>query len=340
MNSIEVHKFSNKNVSYYFGYSCKELDKYVNKDLSVIITDDNVFRYHETVFKKRKVILIKAGEKYKNQNSIDFIVSKLIDYGVDRSYTIIGVGGGVVTDIAGYVSSIYMRGIKCVFFPTTILAMVDASIGGKNGIDVGIYKNMIGCFKQPDALFFDFNFLKTLPRIEWVNGFAEIIKHACIKDKNMFNELEKNNINFYLKYPTKINELIKKNVLIKTKVVKNDEFEKKDRMLLNFGHTLGHAIENSYNLSHGYAISIGMVYACMYSDKFVGFSDTHKVVDVLSKYELPTQFIFNKKQTFERILKDKKKSNLIINYILLRGIGKGIVFPINKEKLKEIILKT
>lgn len=340
MKSIVEHQFSNKKVTYYFDYSFKKIDKYVSNELSVIITDDNIFKNYKSLFKNRKVIIINAGEKFKNQNTINLIIDKMIELGVDRTYTLVGVGGGVVTDISGYVSSIYMRGIKCVFFPTSILAMVDASIGGKNGIDVGVYKNMIGSFKQPDALFFDFNFLKTLPRTEWINGFAEIIKHACIKDKAMFLELEKRNINFYMNSVKDTKQLIAKNVSLKTKVVKNDEFEKNERMLLNFGHTLGHAIENYYDLLHGQAISIGMVYASLYAEKLVGFKDVLRVTSLLEKYELPIDFKFDKLQTFKRILKDKKKSNQIVNYILLKSIGKGITFPIDENNLKKIILKT
>lgn len=340
MKVFTEHKFSNKKVTYYFDCSFKKNDEYVSKELSVVITDSNIYKNYVKLFQNRKVIVIKAGEKFKNQDTVNYIINKLIEFEADRSYTLIGIGGGVVTDIAGYISSIYMRGIKCVFFPTSILAMVDASIGGKNGVDVGNYKNMIGSFKQPDALFFDFSFLKSLPKKEWINGFAEIIKHACIIDKKMFKELEENSLNYYMKSINSTKKLIERNVDIKTNIVKQDEFEKGNRMLLNFGHTLGHAIENFYELSHGEAISIGMVYASLYSEKLVKFKDTYRVVNILQKYKLPTEFNFNRKHTFNRILKDKKKSNTTINYILLKSIGKAIVYQINKESLKEIVLKT
>jgi 3-dehydroquinate synthase len=139
-----------------------------------------------------------------------------------------------------------MRGLQFGFVPTSILAMVDASIGGKNGIDVGPYKNLVGTIRQPSFLFYDTEFLQSLPDAEWMNGFAEIIKHSCIKDSKMFKELEKNEIGLYRKDKKALDDLIRRNVLIKSKVVKGDEFEKGERRLLNFGHTLGHAIENIY----------------------------------------------------------------------------------------------
>ena len=174
---------------------------------------------------------------------------------------LVGIGGGVITDLTGYVAAIYMRGLSFGFVPTSILAMVDAAIGGKNGIDVGVYKNIIGTIRQPQFLLYDYSLLKSLPQSEWVNGFAEIVKHACIKDARLFNTLRQNSIRSYQRNSKELGALIKKNVHIKASVVQADEFEKGERRLLNFGHTLGHAIENIYKMPHGHAISIGMVAA-------------------------------------------------------------------------------
>jgi 3-dehydroquinate synthase len=161
-----------------------------------------------------------------------------------------------------------MRGIRFGFVPTSILAMVDASIGGKNGIDVGTYKNMVGLIRQPEFLLYDYSFLKSLPKAEWINGFAEIIKHACIKDASMFRLLEAYKLNDFQKDKTLLNKLIQRNALLKSKVVVEDEFETGDRKLLNFGHTFGHAIENTYQLPHGHAVAVGMVMACMISASY------------------------------------------------------------------------
>src|SRR5690606_852417 len=142
---------------------------------------------------------LNAGEQFKVQQTVNEVIEQLIHFGADRQTWLVGVGGGVVTDITGYVAATYMRGIRFGFVPTSILAMVDASIGGKNGIDVGVYKNIVGTIRQPSFLLYDYQFLKTLPETEWINGFAEIIKHACIKDVRMFNELAGRSITYFQK---------------------------------------------------------------------------------------------------------------------------------------------
>ena len=249
----------------------------------------------------------------------------------------IGVGGGVISDITGYVAGVFMRGIKCGFVPASVLAMVDAAIGGKNGIDVGLYKNMVGLIRQPAFLLFDFSLLKSLPKEEWVNGFAEVIKHACIKDAPMFTLLENNKLSFFQKDFTALAKLIERNALIKTKVVINDEFEKGERKLLNFGHTLGHAIENLYRIPHGHAVSIGMGVACKFSETITGFKGTDRVVNVLKQYGLPPQFDFDKAETFRILKSDKKKDNESINYILLNKIGKAAIVSLPFIKIETLI---
>jgi 3-dehydroquinate synthase len=250
---------------------------------------------------------------------------------------LVGVGGGVITDITGYVASVYMRGISFGFIPTSLLAMVDASIGGKNGIDVGVYKNMVGIIRQPKFILHDMVFLNSLPQKEWENGFAEIIKHAAIKDAAMFRELENSSFKKYQGRQKSICELVQRNAIIKTKVVQNDEFEKGERRLLNFGHTLGHALENQYELSHGQAISIGMTYASVISEKIIGFKDASRVAALLLKYDLPTFAAFDKQKVFEVLKMDKKRERKEMNYVMLEKIGKGIVKSIPLKQLEEII---
>jgi 3-dehydroquinate synthase len=179
--------------------------------------------------------------------------------------------------------------------------------------------------------------VNSLPEAEWQNGFAEIIKHACIKDATMFEALESNSLKKYQSKKVLLCELIQRNALLKTKVVQQDEFESGDRKLLNFGHTLGHAIENMYELSHGQAISIGMTYACHISEKLSGFKQTERVTALLTKYGLPTYASFNKAKAFEILQKDKKKAKLEMSYVLLEKIGKGVVKNIPLTDLKTII---
>lgn len=331
------YTFSTSTVDYFFNADFSYLEKIVSKENAVIITDDHLFDKHKKKFKGWNTIVLKPGEAFKVQQTVDVIIDQLIAFGADRKTTLIGVGGGVVTDMTGYVAGIYMRGIKCGFVPTSILAMVDASIGGKNGIDVGLYKNMVGLIRQPQFLLYDLSFLKSLPLAEWQNGFAEIIKHACIKDASMFELLQKNSLTSFKKNPILLADLIQRNALIKTKVVVNDEFEQGERKLLNYGHTLGHAIENMYELSHGQAISIGMTYAALMSVQIKGFKDAEKVIALLAKYGLPTFADFDKKKAFKTLQMDKKKDAQSINYILLQKIGKGVIQSLTFTELETIL---
>ncbi len=328
--------FPGRTVHYYFDASFDHLQKIVDREKVVLITDEHVFSAHKKKFKCWNIIVLKPGEAYKVQQTVDMIIDQLIEMGADRKTVLIGVGGGVITDITGYVAGIFMRGIEVGYVPTSLLAMVDAAIGGKNGIDVGVYKNMVGLIRQPSFLLFDYSFLKTLPTKEWQNGFAEIIKHACIKDAAMFKELQQHRLNDYKKDLSLLKKLVERNVMLKTKVVLADEREQGERKLLNFGHTLGHAIENMYELSHGQAISIGMTYATIISQQLKGFKDTDAVVNLLANYGLPTFAGFDAKKAFQVLQKDKKKDDVSIHYILLEKTGKAVVQPLLFVQLKEI----
>ncbi len=332
-----TYKFSNSSTDYYLANGISHLKKITDPKATVLITDENVYNAHTKRFKGWNTIVLKPGEEYKVQATVDALIEKLIEMEADRKTTLVGVGGGVITDISGYVASVYMRGLRFGFVPTSVLSLVDASIGGKNGIDIGIYKNMVGLIRQPAFILHDMIFLNSLPQVEWENGFAEIIKHACIKDAAMFAELEKNSLKNYQGRQKSICELIQRNVVIKTKVVQKDEFEKGERRLLNFGHTIGHALETQYELLHGQAISIGMTYACHISEQLTGFKQTGRVVSVLEKYNLPTYASFNKQKVFDVLKMDKKRERKEMNYVLLERIGKGVVKSISLKQLERII---
>lgn len=335
--NIKKVNFSSSSTTFYFAGSISHLKNIVDVKHSVIITDENVFNQHEKRFIGWKTIVIKAAEEFKTQATVDSIIQQLIELNADRKTILIGVGGGVVTDIAGYAASVFMRGIKFGFIPTTILAMVDASIGGKNGIDVGVYKNMVGTINQPSFILHDLIFLSTLPETEWRNGFAEIIKHACIKDAAMFRELESNSLKKYQSKKILLCDLIQRNALLKTKVVVKDEFETGDRKLLNFGHTFGHAIENTYKLPHGYAVAIGMVVACMISESYKNFKNTNRIVELIKKYGLPVHKSFDAEKVLQVMQSDKKKVKDVVNYVLLKKIGKAVVQPIAINEIENII---
>jgi shikimate kinase / 3-dehydroquinate synthase len=337
------YTFFQKTVSCYFDADFSVIAEIVKDANIVIITDDNVFDHHTKKMSAFPVIKFAAGEEFKKQATVDHIIQELINLGAQKNTFLIGVGGGVVTDITGYVAAVYMRGIQFGLVPTSVLSMVDAAIGGKNGIDVGVYKNMVGTIRQPEFIFYDYSFLETLPVKEWINGFAEIIKHACIKDALLFAVLEKYSLHEYQTDKTLIADLIEKNVEIKSLIVTNDEFEQGERKLLNFGHTIGHAIENLHAIPHGHAVSIGMVAACNLSEQVndLHFKDAARIVKLLAQYHLPVDVETDHVKVFEVLKMDKKRKDDGVHFILLKSIGNAEIKFISltdlEKHFKEIV---
>lgn len=196
---------------------------------------------------------------------------------------------------------------------------------------------MVGLIRQPSFLLYDYSFLKTLPKAEWVNGFAEIIKHACIKDAAMFTLLEANRLSVFQKDNTLLNKLIQRNALLKSKVVQEDEFELGDRKLLNFGHTLGHAIENTYQLPHGHAVTIGMVIAAYISRDIFNFNGAERIVALIKKYGLTAFYHYDAEKALSMMRSDKKACKNEIQYVLLEKIGKAVVKPLTIEELRPVV---
>lgn len=325
--------FSTAIVSYYFDAEFIYLEKLVNRSQTIFIADEIFFGKHRKKFTGWQTIIIPSGEVHKMQHTVDYVIGQLITMGASRKTTLVGIGGGVITDITGYVAGIFMRGIDFGFVPTTVLSMTDAAIGGKNGINVGLYKNMLGLIRQPRFILYDYSLLKTLSKNEWVNGFAEIIKHACICDASMFKYLETHKLPFFQKSPKELSLLIQKNALIKTKNVLNDEFEKGERKLLNFGHTIGHGVENLYGIPHGQAVNVGIGVACKVSEVIKGFKDTEKVINLLKQYGLTPDMHFDKEAVCKLIMADKKASNTAIDFIVLDKIGKASVVNMKLDQL-------
>jgi 3-dehydroquinate synthase len=321
------------------GAAFEDVQDFYPKGNIIILTDETVFALHEQKFHNYAVIKIDGTEKNKTQTTIDSIVQQMLEMDIDKSFMLVGVGGGVVTDMAGYVASIYKRGIKLGLVPTTILGMTDAAIGGKNGVNVGLYKNMVGTTYRPQFILYDFSFLETLPKAEWINGFAEIIKHACIKDAAIFDELAEHNIDYYFENKSAIAALIEKNVALKTAVVVNDEHETGERYLLNFGHTFGHAVENLYSLPHGHAVSIGMIMAAKISQEINNFdSDSkEKLLQILQQYGLPISLQIDKVQVLSSLKKDKKRAGDAINFVLLNSIGDAVVQKIPFTQIESLL---
>ncbi len=303
---------------------------------SIFITDSNVFNIYQDFFEDKKTIVLTPGDENKNLNVIYFIIEQLIEMKADRNSNIVGIGGGMVTDIAGFAASVYMRGISFGFIPTTLLAMIDASIGGKNGVNFESYKNTIGTFTQPKYVLIDQNFLKSLPEDEYINGLAEAIKHYAISDIDKFNFLDLHIEDVLKRDGELLMEFIKNQVKIKVNVVENDEKESHERKKLNFGHTFGHPIEKLGNIKHGYAVSIGMIIAAKISQYFsyLQQSDVEKLTNLLLKAGLPVDTKLNKNSIVTIMSGDKKKNDDKIDFILLDQIGNAIIKPI---KITELI---
>lgn len=276
---------------------------------SIIITDKNVKKYYGQYFKKNKILTILPGENSKKIRTIEQLTERLIKLKADRQTTLVALGGGVVGDITGFLASIYMRGVPFIQMPTSLLAMVDASIGGKTGIDLKAGKNLLGTFNQPQAVYIDPQVLKTLPVKEFNNGMAEVIKHGII-DGKLFYWLQ-NNKELIKNRNTKILEkLIHQNILVKKKFVEQDEKEKNIRMILNLGHTYGHAIEklSNYQVAHGQAIAIGLTIASQ---------QNKEVISLLRYFNLPVSIpkqlkMKNIKQAMQSDKKKKNNKNIII----------------------------
>lgn len=336
MRKVE-YIFSQRTVTCIFDEAFNEITINCKKEQAIIITDENVYEHHQDKMKGFRVIKIKSGEENKQQATVDNIIAQLLDMEVDKQTLIIGIGGGVVTDMAGYAASVYKRGVRLALVPTTILGMVDAAIGGKNGVDVGVYKNMVGTVYQPEFILYDYDFLKTLPVKEWINGFAEIIKHACIKDALLFTKLERYDLHEIQTDSTLVAVLIEQNVAIKMDVVTTDEYEKADRKLLNFGHTIGHAIENLHQLPHGQAVSIGIVAACNLSEKINGFhfDEAQKVIKLLSRYHLPVDIETDYNKVYDVLKMDKKRAGDYMQFVLLNAIGNAEAKPVKMDYLHE-----
>lgn len=341
---VVQHSFSQRSVSYYFNASITHLLAEISgSQKAFLVTDENVNQALPGLLSNQDVYVFRPGEENKQQQQVDGLIRFLIDKGADKNDYLVGIGGGVVTDMTGYAASVFKRGMRLILVPSSLLAMVDASIGGKNGVDVGNFKNMVGTIYQPHHLVFDYTLLKTLPQKEWINGFAEIIKHAAINDIALFEMLEAGQPGDFVQGSEKLRDLIARNVNIKTRIVLKDEFETGDRKLLNFGHTLGHAIENTYKLSHGQAISIGMVAASKLSEKYTGLlpESTNRLEQLLLKYGLPVTCHMDLDTVWKYLITDKKKAGRDMNFVLLSSLGVAVYRPIPLSELylqlKEIL---
>lgn len=301
-----------------------------------IITDTIVSHYYQKDFPPFQVIEIPTGENTKNLNTVKEIYEQLLRLEADRSSFIVGIGGGVVCDIAGFVASTYLRGLQFGLVPSTLLSQVDAGVGGKNGVNLGGYKNLVGAFNQPEFVICDTNLLKTLPQRELLSGFAEIVKHALIANADLFSYLE-GNCEKALKLDREVIEnLVYDSLVVKTSIVNGDEKETGERRKLNFGHTFGHAIEKTLGVSHGEAVSAGMVIASAISTRrgHLSAKDTERIEALIEQLKLPARLRVNRKSVLDAIRKDKKRKGESLHFVLLKGIGNAVVEEIPMIELE------
>lgn len=320
--------------------STEPLSAVTASDANVIfITDTQIHFHHPAFFKGKNCIIIPAGESHKSIDTLKYILDEFIRLKIDRSSIVIGVGGGMITDLCGFAASIFKRGLKFGFIPTTLTAMVDASIGGKNGINFGLIKNMVGTFSQPEFIHIQPQFLTSLSDASWTDGFSEIIKHAAIGNIDMFNSLASSDLNHYRNNIDALTDLIFQNISFKSKLVEQDPYDSGMRNMLNFGHTLGHALEQSLGISHGKAVAIGMHFASWLSMQRTSFSheEYEEVCRVLNKYQLPSYLNFDTDSVFDLLLHDKKKQGENIRFVLLEKIGKPVFQHLDSATLKSYI---
>jgi 3-dehydroquinate synthase len=339
MQSIPI-QYTQATTQFYFDAPASSLSDLMPGCRTIYITDTNVHAAHPGLFAGKETIILPAGEFAKSLQVLERAINELLDMKADRNCFLVGIGGGVVTDFTGFLAGIYKRGIRFGFVPTSILAMVDAAIGGKNGLDIGRAKNMIGLTLQPEFLLYDYQLLQTLPQEEWINGFAEIIKHAAIYDAALFAALEANTLATYQQQHNLLSDLVQRNALLKAGIVQQDEFERGERKKLNFGHTLAHAIENPYGLAHGAAVSIGMCFAAALSAQLTGFTEAERLRKLIMQYHLPDQLAFDPAAALALMQIDKKTTGSEIDYILLRSIGAAEIRSISLEALAAAMHKS
>ncbi len=323
------------------GETLGNLSEYVPAEKVVIITDSNVRRYYQDDFPPYEIIEIGTGEQIKNLDTVQKIYKTLLHLEADRSSFIVGIGGGIVCDITGFAASTYLRGVRFGFVSTTLLSQVDASVGGKNGVNFAGYKNMVGVFNQPQFVICDLNLLRTLPDRERLCGFAEIVKHGTIADVHLFSYLEEN-YKEVLSLDTNVMErLVYDSVNIKADIVNRDEKESGERKKLNFGHTFGHALEKVIGIPHGEAISIGMRIAARLSEKMgcLRTMDAERLEGLLKKLKLPIRLAFDKEEVLDAIRKDKKRKGDRIDFVMLHDIGKAVVEDIAIKDIEKAVME-
>lgn len=290
----------------------------------IVITDANIDRRQHSLLKGMEFIMIGTGESIKTLHTVETIYRRFVELGIDRSCFVLGIGGGIVTDITGFVASTYMRGLRFGFISTTLLGQVDASVGGKNGVNLDGYKNMVGTFNQPQFVICDPELLDTLPAREFRAGLAEIVKAGIIADRNLFERIEQSQFDELRHNHDLLGEIILAAIKVKADIVDRDERESGERRKLNLGHTFAHAIEKlSTEMNHGEAVAAGMVLAARLAVKLgtLASDEAERIERVLASLGFVLTSPVPVKRLVTAISKDKKADGDSIHFVLPTGIG-------------------
>ena len=341
-----VHKFMAKvikitdNSQAYIGNAAELLHELLPKKRVIVISDSNIDRTHHNLVQSYEHIFIGQGEQAKSLTTLDEVYRKLIELGADRSTFILGIGGGIVTDVAGFVASTFMRGVEFGFITTALLGAVDASIGGKNGVNIGGFKNMVGTFSQPKFVICDVSLLHTLPVREFRAGLAEVIKTAILGDTELFNILEQSSFDALREDDTLLEDIIARSAQVKASIVAEDEREGGRRRILNLGHTLAHAIEKcTSKLSHGEAVAIGLhsITSSALEQNTISQGDAERILALLAKYGFESALPVERKQLLDAIKGDKKRKGNNLHLIIPTAIGSVEDRLVSLEELKSIL---
>ncbi|HZJ25118.1 MAG TPA: 3-dehydroquinate synthase [Anaerolineales bacterium] len=311
----------------------------------ILVTDENVAKLHAEKLVaslnkagyRPKVVTFAAGEEHKNLDTVSFLWKSFLENNLDRKSTVIALGGGVIGDMAGFAASTYMRGIDWVSVPTTLLSMVDASLGGKTGFDLPEGKNLIGAFHPPRLVLADADLLTTLPNAEFISGLAEVVKHGIISDPELFTLCSRG----LDEIKSNLEEMVRRAMAVKIKIIEEDPYEKGIRAALNLGHTVGHAVElvSKFELRHGEAVAIGMVVEARYAEK-IGLSNkglSKEIENVLCDLGLPVDIPkeLQREEIIQAMRRDKKKNVNAIRFALPVEIGK--VELVDVSDLEEVL---
>lgn len=338
MNTLEIMGATGKS-TLFIDEKLENLSAHLPPSQVVIITDATVRNLYQDRFPKVKIIEIGMGEGSKTLETVQHIFSELVALEADRSVFVVGIGGGIVCDVAGFAASTYLRGVRFGFAATTLLAQVDASVGGKNGVNFAGYKNMVGVFNQPAFVICDPDVLRTLSDQDRGCGLGEVVKHAAIADDGLFAYLEENVPEILNLSPRAVHKIVYDSVVIKSGIVNRDEKEGGERRKLNFGHTFGHAVEKVHKLPHGEAVSIGMMIAAKLSVKkgYLKNTEILRLENLLTALGLPTRMAIDESKVMDALRHDKKRENDNLHFVLLRGLGEAVVEPIPLSDLESVI---